>query len=506
MTPFIIVVFASVVGYLFLGTKGALIAGAASGAFLFRYTQWQRSQKERSVGLSPALLKLIEDKRLAESGSDAARLRRQYRETPPTPKMNMPNVQRLRKSLAPMLVQLMKIDDQELDVEARVIDQFLFLLGFSPQDASLLRRQMSQLSKHAFDPYQLSRELTVFTVEERTLLMEGLYRVTFADGIFHPSEEAYLRQVAAVLELDENFYVLQSQAGRARVHQGFGEKAEYTEEEACLILGLVPNSSTMQRKERYKELRWFYRTLIFPNLEANLNRLRDRALREIHKAWLVFELDLNDDVPTTQTPPKPIQMSDQPVAELRPAFQPHGREAKAAPSTESSLVEQKAVAESVSASVDPLVEAPAPASPEKKAEQSDSEALSATEIRALFATFKDFDRSASEQALSQLVQAGEAVFPVFLEVVDELMMRDWLERYLSELGQKGLPLLERALQEEGRSRDWLLKTAAEAAGQHAKPLLARFLNHSDFLYQSTAERALKELGVSAKDIAAMKES
>ena len=240
-----------------------------------------------------------------------------------------------------------------------------------------------------------------------------------------------------------------------------------------------------------------------------MNRLRDRALREIHKAWLVFDLGLNDDVPTPQTPPKPIQMSDQPIAELRPAFQPQVSETKKAPETSTQSFEvAEVVAEAASeAAVEAAVEVAASvASNQRIVEQVKTSDPSTSEIKALFATFKDFDRSASEQALTQLVEAGDAAFPVFLRVVDELMMRDWLERYLAELGQKGLPLLERALQEEGRSRDWLLKAAAQAAGQDAKPLLARFLHHSDFLYQSAAERALKELGASATEIAKMKES
>lgn len=92
-----------------------------------------------------------------------------------------------------------------------------------------------------FDAY--ARKIrAMFGPEDRDVmidLMEGLFHIALADGEFHPAEEAFLREVAAIFGLDERCF----RALRAR----------YVQDDPYAVLGLPGDAPLEEVRKTWRE-------------------------------------------------------------------------------------------------------------------------------------------------------------------------------------------------------------------------------------------------------------
>jgi uncharacterized tellurite resistance protein B-like protein len=67
---------------------------------------------------------------------------------------------------------------------------------------------MDRFDPATFDPAVVCKDLTIENHADRMAVMKLLARVVSADRIIHPSEEAYLKQVAAEIGLDPTSFTI----------------------------------------------------------------------------------------------------------------------------------------------------------------------------------------------------------------------------------------------------------------------------------------------------------
>ena len=121
--------------------------------------------------------------------------------TEPAPEREMD----YRVALAALLVRCAHADDDYAQTEMHMIDDILATrYGLSPIDAAALRHQGETAEGEAGDTVHLTKAIKdAVPYEERTAIVEALWRVVLADEDRDYAENAFLRLVVKLLGVND---------------------------------------------------------------------------------------------------------------------------------------------------------------------------------------------------------------------------------------------------------------------------------------------------------------
>jgi DnaJ like chaperone protein len=107
-------------------------------------------------------------------------------------------------------------------------------------------------------------------------LLEGLFLIALADGAFHPEEDAFLREVAAIFGLDERCYRMM----RARMVEG-APRDPYD------VLGIAPGASLEEARAAWRQAVKDSHpdAMVARGVPPEAIRLAERRLIAVNAAW-----------------------------------------------------------------------------------------------------------------------------------------------------------------------------------------------------------------------------
>lgn len=108
------------------------------------------------------------------------------------------------EAAAALLVEAALVDGVYANLESDMIAEILvtsFNMDAERADAVLKRGE--ELSESATDTYALTRHVKGLPNDERASVIEALFRVSLADGEACKFEDAFIRQVASLLHIDD---------------------------------------------------------------------------------------------------------------------------------------------------------------------------------------------------------------------------------------------------------------------------------------------------------------
>jgi uncharacterized tellurite resistance protein B-like protein len=108
------------------------------------------------------------------------------------------------EAAAALLVEAALADGIYANLESDMIAEILVTSFDLPADrADALLERGEELAENATDTHSLTRHVKRLSEIERTRIIEGLYRVSLADGEACKFEEAFIRHVASLLHVDD---------------------------------------------------------------------------------------------------------------------------------------------------------------------------------------------------------------------------------------------------------------------------------------------------------------
>lgn len=103
-----------------------------------------------------------------------------------------------------LLVEAALADGIYADIEEERIRQLVSsTFGLSEDKARRLLDEAEGLAEQAVDHHRFTKVVKKLPLAQREQIVEGLWRVVFADGEESPFEEAFVRKVAALLAVDD---------------------------------------------------------------------------------------------------------------------------------------------------------------------------------------------------------------------------------------------------------------------------------------------------------------
>ena len=108
------------------------------------------------------------------------------------------------EAAAALLVEAALVDGVYANLESDMIAEILvtsFNMNADRADEVLQRGE--QIAEEATDTHALTRHVKTLSQGERAGVIEGLYRVSFADGEACKYEESFVRHVASLLHVDD---------------------------------------------------------------------------------------------------------------------------------------------------------------------------------------------------------------------------------------------------------------------------------------------------------------
>lgn len=110
---------------------------------------------------------------------------------------------RVQVATCALLLEVAHSDGQYQAVETRIVHDLLAGMFSLPADAvAELVEFAGDHQRSSTDLYQFAREINAhFTLEEKLAVMEGVWRLIYADGTLDKIEDAIARQLATLLRL-----------------------------------------------------------------------------------------------------------------------------------------------------------------------------------------------------------------------------------------------------------------------------------------------------------------
>ncbi len=115
----------------------------------------------------------------------------------------------LETAVAALLIEMSRIDGK---IEQKELNRINLLLErefdlSTEQKQALIEHAEEHLDK-ATDYYQFTSQINQsFTPEQKTLLIQNLWQIAFADGNLSPHEDHYLRKVCSLLHLSHQKFI-----------------------------------------------------------------------------------------------------------------------------------------------------------------------------------------------------------------------------------------------------------------------------------------------------------
>ncbi len=112
--------------------------------------------------------------------------------------------ERVQVATCALLMEVAHSDGHYQSVEAKVVHDLLAKkFNLSPAAVAELIDYSHQHREESLDLFQFAREINAhFSREEKLDVMEGVWRVIYADGTLDKYEDALARQLATLLRLD----------------------------------------------------------------------------------------------------------------------------------------------------------------------------------------------------------------------------------------------------------------------------------------------------------------
>ncbi len=112
--------------------------------------------------------------------------------------------ERVQVATCALLMEVAHSDGHYQSVEAKIVHELLAnTFNLSPAAVAELIDYSHQHREESADLFQFAREINAhFSREEKADVMEGIWRVIYADGTLDKFEDALARQLAALLRLD----------------------------------------------------------------------------------------------------------------------------------------------------------------------------------------------------------------------------------------------------------------------------------------------------------------
>ena len=105
---------------------------------------------------------------------------------------------------AALLVEAALADGIYADIESDQIAMILLeSFDFDAARADRVLAQGEALAEEAVDAHQFTKHVKKLPMEQRIAIIEGLYLVAFADGEKCPIEDAFIRQIAGLLHIED---------------------------------------------------------------------------------------------------------------------------------------------------------------------------------------------------------------------------------------------------------------------------------------------------------------
>ena len=108
------------------------------------------------------------------------------------------------EAAAALFVEAALVDGVYANLESDMVAELLvtsFNMNADRADEVLQRGE--QIAEEATDTHALTRHVKTLSEEERTRVIEGLYRVSLADGEACKYEDSFIRHVASLLHVDD---------------------------------------------------------------------------------------------------------------------------------------------------------------------------------------------------------------------------------------------------------------------------------------------------------------
>ncbi len=121
-----------------------------------------------------------------------------------TPGVKEKRFERVQVAACTLLLEVAHSDGHYQSVEAKVVQDLLAnTFGLSPTAIAELIEYSQTQREDSSDLFQFAREINAhFSREEKADVMEGIWRVIYADGTLDKFEDALARQLATLLRLD----------------------------------------------------------------------------------------------------------------------------------------------------------------------------------------------------------------------------------------------------------------------------------------------------------------
>lgn len=108
------------------------------------------------------------------------------------------------EAAAALLVEAALVDGVYANLESDMIAEILVTsLDMTADRADEVLQRGELIAEEATDTHALTRHVKTLPQTERARVIEGLYRVSFADGEACKYEESFIRHVASLLHVDD---------------------------------------------------------------------------------------------------------------------------------------------------------------------------------------------------------------------------------------------------------------------------------------------------------------
>lgn len=105
---------------------------------------------------------------------------------------------------AALLVEAALVDGVYVNLESDVIAEILIeAFGLDGPSVDALIERGEALAEEAVDAHKFTKHVKTLDMAERIAVVEGLYRVSFADGEKSDVEDSFVRQIASLLYVDD---------------------------------------------------------------------------------------------------------------------------------------------------------------------------------------------------------------------------------------------------------------------------------------------------------------
>lgn len=107
-------------------------------------------------------------------------------------------------AVAALLVEAALVDGVYVNIESDMIAEILLeSFEFDADKADAVLAQAETLAEEAVGSHQFTKHAKKLSLADRVKVIEAIYRVVLADGERSDEEEAYVRQVAGLLYVDD---------------------------------------------------------------------------------------------------------------------------------------------------------------------------------------------------------------------------------------------------------------------------------------------------------------